>query len=79
MNELEIHGLTKEQVEMLDYMWNELDTADEYIAWVDSLDERRKEMAEVLMRLVILELYEDKLEENDMTDAKNLLQRFTVH
>ncbi len=56
-----IDGLTPEQVEMLDFMWNELDTEEDYFNWYDSLDEDQQRQAELLQRLVIMESIDDDM------------------
>lgn len=74
---ISISGLTEEQVEMLDFMWNELDTEEEFTEWYDALDADQQKQADLLMRMVILETYEEELD--DLTDAKLVLQKFAIH
>lgn len=74
---ISISGLTEEQVEMLDFMWNELDTEEEFTEWYDALDGDQQKQADLLMRMVILETYEEELD--DLTDAKLVLQKFAIH
>ena len=78
---MQIEHLTAEQCEMLDYMWNELDSEQEFIDWYDALDERQQRMADILQRMVILEsLDEEMLQKND-TDlalARSVLDRFRL-
>lgn len=74
---ISISGLTEEQVEMLDFMWNELDTEEEFTEWYDALDGEQQKQADLLMRMVILETYEEELD--DLTDAKLVLQKFAIH
>ena len=56
-----IDGLTPEQVEMLDFMWNELDTEEDYLNWYDSLDSQQQQQAELLQRMVIMESIDDEM------------------
>jgi hypothetical protein len=74
---IEINGLTPEQVEMLDFMWNDLETEQDFEQWYDSLDERQQQMAEILMRMVLIESREEDEDLGDMTEAKTILQKFT--
>ena len=74
---MEISGLTKEQVAMLDFMWTELETEEEYLTWFSTLDERQQKMAEVLMRMVIIESG-DEVDLGEMEEAKEVLKQFTL-
>jgi hypothetical protein len=56
-----IDGLTPDQIEMLDFMWNELDTEEDYFNWYDSLDQGQQQQAELLQRLVIMESIDDDM------------------
>jgi hypothetical protein len=73
---IQINGLTKEQVEMLDFMWNDLDSEEDFEVWYESLDERQQKMAELLMRMVIIESQEDEEEFGEMVEANNILKKF---
>jgi hypothetical protein len=73
---IQINGLTKEQVEMLDFMWNDLDTEEEFETWYDSLDGRQQKMAELLMRMVLIETLEDEEDLGEMEEAKTLLEKY---
>lgn len=70
-----IGGLTREQCEMLDFMWYELDTEEDYLNWFETLSSDQQVMADTLMRMVIMECREEELE--DLTVAKELLSKFT--
>ena len=71
-----INNLTQEQVEMLDFMWNELDTEEEFLAWYDALDSEQQLMAESLQRLMIMEsIDEDMLALQDYPDARRVIQQ----
>ena len=74
---ISISNLTQEQVEMLDFMWNELETEEEFTQWYDALDEEDQKQADLLMRMVILETFEEQLD--DLTEAKLVLQKFAIH
>ena len=74
---ISISNLTQEQVEMLDFMWNELETEEEFTQWYDALDAEDQKQADLLMRMVILETFEEQLD--DLTEAKLVLQKFAIH
>jgi hypothetical protein len=73
---IQINGLTKEQVEMLDFMWNDLDSEEDFEVWYESLDGRQQKMAELLMRMLIIESQEDEEEFGEMVEANNILKKF---
>lgn len=73
---MQINNLTQEQVEMLDFMWNELDSEDEFLAWYECLDSEQQRMADNLQRLIIMEsIDEDMLKLQDYPDARRVIQR----
>ena len=74
---ISISNLTQEQVEMLDFMWNELETEEEFTQWYDALDVEDQKQADLLMRMVVLETFEEQLD--DLTEAKLVLQKFAIH
>ena len=71
---MQIENLTPEQVEMLDFMWNELDTEEEFLEWYECLDSEQQSMADGLQRLVILESFEEELAQSNYPDAKRVIQ-----
>lgn len=71
---MQIENLTPEQVEMLDFMWNELDTEEEFLAWYDCLDSEQQAQADLLQRLLILEAFEEDLAQSNYPDAKRVIQ-----
>lgn len=78
---MQIENLTPEQVEMLDFMWNELDTEAEFVEWYDCLDEAQQRMADCLQRMVILEsLDEEMLQKNnaEFAQANQVLDKFRL-
>ena len=78
---MQIKNLTQEQVEMLDFMWNELDSEQEFLEWYDALDAHQQRMADVLQRLVILETIDnDMLLENNTSfaEANAVIDRFRL-
>ena len=59
---------------MLDFMWNELDSYEEFEAWMECLDDAQRKDAEVLQRLIILEAFEEDLAQSNYPDAKRVIQ-----
>jgi hypothetical protein len=72
---IQIKNLTQAQVEMLDTMWS-LDSESEYFEWYDQLTVKDQHCADVLQRLVILEVMEETL--GDCAEAKAVLKRFQL-
>ena len=73
---MQINNLTQEQVEMLDFMWNELDTEEDFLNWYDCLDSNQQAMADNLQRLVIIESIDEEMA--NMTrfpDAEKIIQK----
>ncbi len=70
-----LENLTPEQVEMLNILWSmtELSEVEE---WQETLTEEEREMSEALIRLVILESM-DKIITSDLSDAQEVLKKFT--
>jgi len=74
-----INNLTPEQVEMLDFMWNELDTEEEFIEWYECLDSDQQRMADNLQRLIIMEsIDEDMLALTEYPDARRVIDKFRL-
>ena len=74
---MRIEGLTERQVELLDTMW-EIEEFTELEAWMETLSREDKFQAENLQRLVILETFEEMLEQEGYPDAKRVIDRFRL-
>lgn len=72
---MKIDNLTAEQVEMLDFMWNELDTEEEFLEWYECLDSDQQRQADILQRLVILEAFEEMLAQDKYPEANMVIDR----
>ena len=73
---MQINNLTQEQVEMLDFMWYELDTEEDYLNWYECLDSEQQAMADNLQRLVIIEsIDEDMANMTSFPDAEKIIQK----
>jgi hypothetical protein len=73
--DIEINGLTPEQVQMLDMMWS-IESYQDYEDWLDSITLEEAKMAEQLKNLLVLTLIDDAMEDYDM--AKNYLKKFQL-
>ena len=69
---MQINGLTERQVELLDIMWD-IEEYSELEAWMETLDPAEKSQAESLQRLVLLESFEELLDEGQYPDARRVL------
>ena len=74
--DISITGLTADQVEMLDFMWN-LDTEEDFIDWFEALDDDDQQQASVLRELVLLENMEAHMAPFK-EPAKNYLRKFRL-
>ena len=76
---IQIENLTPEQIEMCDIMWG-FDTADEYLAWYELLDDKDKRQADVLQHLIIQESMEEMLTEiaSQYGDVRCYLKKFML-
>jgi hypothetical protein len=73
--DIEINGLTPEQVQMLDMMWS-IESYQDYQDWLDSITLEEAYMAEQLKNLLVLTLIDDAMEDYNM--AKNYLKKFQL-
>jgi hypothetical protein len=71
-----LHGLTPDQVKLLDKLWS-LDTQEEVSAWFASLDAKTFQQAVVLQEMVLDAMLEQTAEE-DVTIACNMLRDIGV-
>lgn len=78
---MQIENLTPEQVEMLDFMWNELDSEQEFLDWYECLDPAQQAQADLLQRLVIIEAMDEEMlqkNNNDFAEANAVIDRFRL-
>ena len=74
---MQINGLTERQVELLDTMW----AIEEYTdleEWMATLSRADRMEAQNLQRLVILEAYEELLEQGKYPDANRVIDQFRL-
>jgi hypothetical protein len=74
---MRIEGLTERQVELLDTMW-EIEEFDELEAWMATLSRAERIEAENLQRLVVLETFEELLEQSKYPDANRVIDQFRL-
>ena len=74
---MKLDGLTEHQVELLDIMWS-IEEFDELEAWMGTLTRAERMEAENLQRLLILETFEEMLEQEGYPDAKRVIDKFRL-
>lgn len=73
--EIRIENLTQYQVDLLDIMWA-IDDESEFFEWYHNLDREDQVMADDLMRLLVMEMREEDLE--DLSEAQAVLKQFML-
>lgn len=73
---IRIDGMTQKQVVMLDKLWN-MDTTDEVVAWLGTLNQEDFQMAVTLQEMLIESLLDQKAED-DVTMAQDMLRGIGV-
>ena len=74
--EININGLTPEEVQMLEMMWN-IDSVEDMEDWVASLNREERLMVYRLRMLLIAEIIDyDNVQ--DLTVARNYLKKFQL-
>ena len=74
---MRLEGLTEHQVELLDTMWA-IEEFTELEEWMDTLSKADRFEAESLQRLVVLETFEELLEQNKYPEANMVIDRFKL-
>ena len=74
---MRIEGLTEHQVELLDTMWA-IEEFDDLEAWMQTLTKADRVEAENLQRLVVLETFEELLEQKGYPDANRVIDQFRL-
>ena len=69
---ISIGGLTKQQIKLLDIIWDFPD-AEQFEEWRSTLSLEKAQMVDTLMELVRQEILEELIDE-DFTDAKEVLK-----
>jgi hypothetical protein len=71
---MRIEGLTERQVELLDTMW-EIEEFDELEAWKSTLATAEQRDVDNLQRLVILETFEELLDQSKYPEANRVIDK----
>jgi hypothetical protein len=74
---MKLEGLTEHQVELLDTMWA-IEEFTELEQWMDTLSKADRFEAESLQRLVVLETFEELLEQNKYPEANMVIDTFRL-
>jgi hypothetical protein len=74
---MKLDGLTEHQVELLDTMWA-IEEFTELEEWMSTLSKADRFEAESLQRLVVLETFEELMEESKYPEANKVIDRFRL-
>ena len=74
---MRIEGLTHHQKDLLETMW-EIKEYEELEEWMETLSKEDRFEAESLQRLVVLETFEELLEQNKYPEANMVIDRFKL-
>ena len=74
---MRIEGLTEHQVELLDTMWA-IEEFTELEEWMATLSRADRMEAQRLQQLVILETFEELLEQSKYPDANRVIDQFRL-
>jgi hypothetical protein len=74
---MRLEGLTEHQVELLDTMWA-IEEFTELEEWMQTLSKADRFEAESLQRLVVLETFEELMEESKYPEANRVIDQFRL-
>jgi len=74
---MQINGLTERQVELLDTMWS-IEEYTELEEWMATLSRADRIEAQNLQRLVVLETFEELLEQDGYPEANRVIDQFRL-
>ena len=74
---MRIEGLTEHQVELLDTMWA-IEEFTELEEWMATLSRDERSEAENLQRLVVLETFEELLEQEGYPESNKVIDQFRL-
>jgi hypothetical protein len=74
---MRLEGLTEHQVELLDTMWA-IEEFDELEEWMQTLSKADRVEAESLQRLVVLETFEELLDQSKYPEANMVIDKFRL-
>ena len=74
---MKLEGLTEHQVELLDTMWA-IEEWNDVESWMSTLSRADRMEAQNLQRLVILEAFEELLDQGKYPDANRVIDQFRL-
>lgn len=74
---MKLEGLTEHQVELLDTMWA-IEEWNDVESWMATLSRADRMEAQNLQRLVILEAFEELLDQGKYPDANRVIDQFRL-
>jgi hypothetical protein len=74
---MQINGLTERQVELLDTMWS-IEEYTELEEWMATLTRADRMEAQRLQQLIILEAFEEQLEQDGYPEANRVIDQFKL-
>ena len=74
---MQINGLTERQVELLDTMWS-IEEYTELEEWMATLTRADRMEAQRLQQLIILEAFEEQLEQDGYPEANRVIDQFRL-
>lgn len=74
---IEIKGLTNEQKQMLDYMWCELESFEDFQNWIETLDYNDQLQALTLSKLIIMAVIDEQSDRLEYyPEAEQVLEKY---
>ena len=71
---IEINGLTKKQVAMLDILWS-LQGQDEIVVWISTLSDEDQTMALALLKLLHAEMIDQYIDDTSLEEARSVIEK----
>ena len=57
---IEINGLNSEQKQMLEFMWSELESFEDFQDWIETLNQKDRQQALTLSKMIILAVIDEQ-------------------
>lgn len=74
---IEINGLTSEQKQMLEYMWCELESFEDFQNWIETLDYNDQLQALTLSKLIIMAVIDEQSNRLEYyPEAETVLEKY---
>jgi hypothetical protein len=76
---IEINGLTSEQKQMLNFMWSELESLEDYENWLETLDDTDQMQAMTLSKMIILAVIDEQSNRLEYyPQAEKVLEKYYI-